>query len=62
MSPYCKHFDKTMSENNPISNSVMEIFERFIYDGLVGFVSLRNDRSDAIHIKILRATGSSQSI
>ena len=51
--------DKTMSESNADSNSVMEIFEPFIHDG---FVSLKNDLYNAAPIKILRDTGASQSV
>ena len=51
--------DKTMSESNADSNSVMEIFEPFIHDG---FVSLKNDLYNATPIKILRDTGASQSL
>ena len=51
--------DKTTSESNADSNSVMEIFEPFIHDG---FVSLKNDLYNATPIKILRDTGSSQSL
>jgi hypothetical protein len=58
---YIEHLNKTMtmSEGDANSDSVMEIFEPFIHDG---FVSLKNDLSDATPIKILRDTGSSQSI
>ena len=51
--------DKTISEGNAYSNSVMEIFEPFIHDG---FVSIKNDLYNATPIKIIRDTGSSQSI
>ena len=51
--------DKTTPENNDNSSSVMETFEPFIHDG---FVSLKSDLSDATPIKILRDTGSSQSL
>ena len=51
--------DKTISESNADSNSVMEIFEPFIHDG---FISLKNDLYNATPIKILRDTGSSQSL
>ena len=51
--------DKTISESNADSNSVMEIFEPFIHDG---FVSSKNDLYNATPIKILRDTGSSQSL
>ena len=51
--------DKTISESNADSSSVMEIFEPFIHDG---FVSLKNDLHNATAIKILRDTGSSQSL
>ncbi len=51
--------DKTMSECNAISNAVMEIFEPFIHDG---FVSLKGDLYNATPIKILRDTGSLQSL
>ena len=47
-----------MPENND-SSSVMEIFEPFIHDG---FISLKSYLSDDTPIKILRDTGSSQSL
>ena len=51
--------NKIMLESNADSNSVMEIFEPFIHDG---FVSLKSDFNNATPIKILRDTGSSQSL
>ena len=51
--------NKIMSESNSDLNSVMEIFEPFIHNG---FVSLKSDFYNATPIKILRDTGSSQSI
>ncbi len=48
-----------MSGCNANSNAVMEILEPFIHDG---FVSLKGDLYNATPIKILRDTGSSQSL
>ena len=48
-----------MPGNNDNLSSVMEIFEPLIQDG---FISLKRDLSDALPIKILRDTVSSQSL
>lgn len=54
-----KPIDEFKPKVDANSDSVMEIFEPFIHDG---FISLNSDLSKATLVKILRDTGSSQSL